>query len=818
MCSHLIVPAGGKRFHVLSRVADAGQDYTGRSNKLAHHVAIEPHERPAGNPAWVLRSPGFSQTSWNGTPRVLPSGRRAPSGTRGPAVCHAWKQAAGDAGWAGVLVASAVEPDAKPVSVIFPAGMDVLPLVEEALALVPGDRQWEVTFSTYFTKLPAGIDCQWRFLLEDSPEAQALRRNPHAAAIDLCRPLVAPPATPYAEAASAGRIVAAREPERSDSVFRRTAGASSAVPPPAPISGSAGAGAPPSVDSFRSTGPRAALPPTLDELLPSSASASHSRTLMITIAAAVLLVAVGVGAAMYLAGGSDKQIRLANTQGADSPGPRPPVVRESEDAARRRQAREKADLEDEERQRQELADRAARAATQPTEKTDRQLAHVSEGPKPGPVAERGPETTRPPLEDVRRPDRPRIADYPLLKLPQIDYTVTASRDPQELARIFVGDSKECDLGVAGSQVVLGRDRHFRVEREDEGGARRWNVKTYTPGDLNPLQLVARFSLKEQVLTFQWDSFVYTRPKSSAEMLRYCLLTISAAGEQQTCALAAPTEVGVVRFDLNNRRQVIPIQLPIPREADELVRLDLLIQAGDELPISVGNAMQLTLNSDRKKPSLQILVGKPDAAKPEGGPPEGGRPEARKSDAELRNRCVEFDVSFIRGDSGLQVTAEAYVFPALYDTDFGNLFHKQNGFAPNGPPPRYRFDFTRSSLWNRAEFEKLRTEARKRKTELAGEFVVQSFAHRIRGRQEAVRTAPPDRLVQTQNTLDAWIKARDDHQKVVELIAQNEIWCDEMEQFFGQIEKQLRIGYRVYIVVEGQEIELVKTVGWPPAAE
>ncbi|HUG89976.1 MAG TPA: hypothetical protein VML55_04025, partial [Planctomycetaceae bacterium] len=207
-CSHLIVPAGGKRFHVLSRVADAGQDYTGRSNKLAHHVAIEPHERPAGNPAWVLRSPGFSQTSWNGTPRVLPSGRRAPSGTRGPAVCHAWKQAAGDAGWAGVLVASAVEPGAKPVSVIYPAGMDVLPLVEEALALVPGDRQWEVTFSTYFTKLPAGIDCQWRFILDDTPEARMLRRNAHAEVIDLCRTLgpPPPPRREFADLARRGRI------------------------------------------------------------------------------------------------------------------------------------------------------------------------------------------------------------------------------------------------------------------------------------------------------------------------------------------------------------------------------------------------------------------------------------------------------------------------------------------------------------------------------------------------------------------------------------------------------------------------------------
>ena len=52
--SHLIIELGGRRYHVLSRIADAGVDYTQRTNKLAHHVALEESERVAAGPAALL--------------------------------------------------------------------------------------------------------------------------------------------------------------------------------------------------------------------------------------------------------------------------------------------------------------------------------------------------------------------------------------------------------------------------------------------------------------------------------------------------------------------------------------------------------------------------------------------------------------------------------------------------------------------------------------------------------------------------------------------------------------------------------------------
>ena len=75
------------------------------------------------------------------------------------------------------------------MSVIYPPGTPVLDLAVESLSLLPAEKRWDVTFSTYFTKAPAGIDCQWRFLLDGTPEATALRRDVRAAVIDLCKPL-----------------------------------------------------------------------------------------------------------------------------------------------------------------------------------------------------------------------------------------------------------------------------------------------------------------------------------------------------------------------------------------------------------------------------------------------------------------------------------------------------------------------------------------------------------------------------------------------------------------------------------------------------
>lgn len=188
--SHVTTRLAGKSLHVISRVADAGQDYTGRSNKLAHHLVIDNVASMPAGPARLMAEPGVIVERWDGNVRNIPPRelRCAPLPSSIPLV--AWQSLTGDEGWAGAVAEQLLQNPA-PVSIIFKPGTDTLTLVREVLDLIPAPQRWNVTFSTYFTRLLAGAECQLRFVLNDTPEATSLRNDARARVIDLTSSLPA---------------------------------------------------------------------------------------------------------------------------------------------------------------------------------------------------------------------------------------------------------------------------------------------------------------------------------------------------------------------------------------------------------------------------------------------------------------------------------------------------------------------------------------------------------------------------------------------------------------------------------------------------
>lgn len=182
--SYQIVRVQQESYFVLSRVADAGTDFSARSNKIAHHLALSVDEvRAAGAPpATLLADRSFWYTKWSGEPDWLPTGRMPAPVTSGEMLSATWQNTFGDAGWAGV-VARSVANDFEPVFVIVPPGCNALGLVNEAVNLVPRRSQWKVSFSTYFTRTSGG-ECHWRFLQEGTDEATAVRNRPMGIVID----------------------------------------------------------------------------------------------------------------------------------------------------------------------------------------------------------------------------------------------------------------------------------------------------------------------------------------------------------------------------------------------------------------------------------------------------------------------------------------------------------------------------------------------------------------------------------------------------------------------------------------------------------
>lgn len=203
--SYVTIIVAGQRYHVLSRISNYPADYSGRSNKIAHHVALLENELPPGGPAWVLMSPGFCEAQWDGQLKTIPTGRKPTFTTRSTADYSLWKHLTGDAGWAGVLAETALQEDRRPVQVIFPLGANTLALAEQALNLVPHRERWKVTFSTYYTGLPASVECLWQFVLDGTPEAAQLRRTPHQRVIDLASTLGPATGGPLVQEARAGR-------------------------------------------------------------------------------------------------------------------------------------------------------------------------------------------------------------------------------------------------------------------------------------------------------------------------------------------------------------------------------------------------------------------------------------------------------------------------------------------------------------------------------------------------------------------------------------------------------------------------------------
>lgn len=203
--AHWRLTLGNRAFSVLSRVCDAGFDYSGRSNRFAHHVVVDSSEQSTAGPAWVMLNGGIFRERWEGQPVVFEAGPQIPDGPNSPHVCSRWKELANDAGWAGVLAGTSALDPSLVSYVIYAPGTQVLPLINEAMALLPATMRWQITFSTYFTDLPAGLSCAWRFCAAGTKAAiEAKRYATSGIILDLTGPFASAPDTQYTTAARTG--------------------------------------------------------------------------------------------------------------------------------------------------------------------------------------------------------------------------------------------------------------------------------------------------------------------------------------------------------------------------------------------------------------------------------------------------------------------------------------------------------------------------------------------------------------------------------------------------------------------------------------
>jgi len=224
LCSSLLhVTAGGNRWCVLSRSADAGLDHTHRHNFFVHHIAFSPDETHGIDPISLLNASNFLQSKWDGRveelairPPIQNGAGTSPAQHPPDVLTDDWKNAIVDEALAGKIT-YVIAPDRS-----------VLGVAESLLAATPPEDRWNITFITHFHSLPPAAKCGIRCIAPNSAKLRNLNRS-DTLIVDLTKPLGPAPAsrriaiahvTPSPNIVTASLPASRRQPTR-----QRTSGA-----------------------------------------------------------------------------------------------------------------------------------------------------------------------------------------------------------------------------------------------------------------------------------------------------------------------------------------------------------------------------------------------------------------------------------------------------------------------------------------------------------------------------------------------------------------------------------------------------------------
>ena len=156
--SYAVCQVGGAAWPVLTCVTRCGADWSGRPNRVAHHLVLEPGDRCIDGPIALARTFRFAEDPPEVGLRSAPSLDRAPSLDGAPSRDGAPSLPRGkrgdgatgtiDPAWFEVIADRVSGPHASRVVVRLPSGLDPLSLVAAVTALVEPRRRWAVQWST----------------------------------------------------------------------------------------------------------------------------------------------------------------------------------------------------------------------------------------------------------------------------------------------------------------------------------------------------------------------------------------------------------------------------------------------------------------------------------------------------------------------------------------------------------------------------------------------------------------------------------------------------------------------------------------------
>lgn len=189
--SHYRVKCGSTWYSLFSRVSAHAKDYTGRTNKIAHHLMLEQPQETFGyaNGPSDLMDSSFFESTWQGDARFLPAGRQ-PESMRfdaDPQAKH-WLAAGLSAETAARMAGALAQDTDAPMVLLFdPQNQqaNLTGLIQDLLELLPPERRWKIGFSTYYSMHPSGSEVHLRACAKGTDAARKVARHPRAVVVDV---------------------------------------------------------------------------------------------------------------------------------------------------------------------------------------------------------------------------------------------------------------------------------------------------------------------------------------------------------------------------------------------------------------------------------------------------------------------------------------------------------------------------------------------------------------------------------------------------------------------------------------------------------
>lgn len=585
---HAIVRIGGVTYHILSRIADLRHEHTGRSNKLAHHVALTRDALPPGGPSVAASHSGFCRSSWDGKVQLVPEIRSnsLPLHDLPNQPCRAWQQVTGDAGWAGVVADHLLNEKQNPIWIIFPTGTDTLALINEVFSLIPRNRRWEVTFSTYFTTLTPGTTCSLRFVLDGTTEAEKLRRDYRQRSIDLTVKLGDAPPSELVTAARTGQAHRSIESVPSTASSRRNKIPGVQGVDDNPLGSRRGA-AHPRQSAIEDDGELELEPlsplPSRAETYP----AYHNSRYVVTSTPSAkrwgvpLLIAAAFTAILFmciLTTGAIFAIRHMALKKQSSP------VQEKrdlpEDPAPVAPDPTSANQQDPQPDLKPSGQAPAEGGSPPVA-TGSNGAAVSSPPAGDPPPPSPPTSDSQPMPPTANPDGESAAASSGGRLPFDLAAVLPIPDVQPgLSEVLLSKLPEAEnfgLSLVGLEE-LKTEKHFFWGTEPSNGGNPLIVTLNFKDNFDQItsKKVASFSIKEGTLNFDWlpdsESGLDQRKRNFIRALRWAVLSITANGKENIYRLSEPYSSEVLSLDVPTKLSPV-VDTFIPRNREVNVSLN-----------------------------------------------------------------------------------------------------------------------------------------------------------------------------------------------------------------------------------------------------